>query len=561
MVETISPVVYGTRIRWAGALALHARGGGDRGRLRGRGRSRRRAARRPLGRRRHRRRGGGRPALLRELTGVRVPIPQLRRQVPDWWRTYFGRPVARSSTGRDSASASSPTWATGRSWRSPSRSPRPGGRRSGRWRWRRSGSHAAWPPWWAPGSTTRPRAAASSTGSARCPAASGVRATLSRSGRSRRAAVPAAAGGWEAAAAIVAVTFAWASIAKVTGWGRWRGAWPRIGCRSGGAVRGPGRPRRGGLGPDPRDRRTVRAAAAIALGSLAVFSVALVRIGLRDGVRVSCGCFGREHVDVRFALGRNLALAIVSAAAWWLAPADPGLAAPDAGDLVPLLLVTGAVVTGALTAWRATVWLGRGGREPPARRRPDGPAVPGRDRHRRRADGRRRRPRHGPHRSERRRGKLDVSTVRLAHQPAARSGRFTYQEWSIREMWDRGYLMVMLDTREGAPADHYVLVRSNLFSLEGTLADPLRGAGLLPRHRPRAEVHAERVDPGRAQPAAWGATRPFYRWWVQTIVTSDRCPHTCQDRAPNGGATALNWRPGMSPSPSPSPTSTPSPTP
>ena len=32
--------------------------------------------------------------LVRELTGIRVPVPQLRRQVPDWWRTYFGRPLA-----------------------------------------------------------------------------------------------------------------------------------------------------------------------------------------------------------------------------------------------------------------------------------------------------------------------------------------------------------------------------------------------------------------------------------------------------------------------------------
>src|SRR5688572_12660484 len=66
MVESITPVVYGTRARWVGALALPAVG----------------------------------PAgiavlyLARELTGVRIPVPQLRRQVPDWWRTYFGRPLA-----------------------------------------------------------------------------------------------------------------------------------------------------------------------------------------------------------------------------------------------------------------------------------------------------------------------------------------------------------------------------------------------------------------------------------------------------------------------------------
>jgi hypothetical protein len=68
------------------------------------------------------------------------------------------------------------------------------------------------------------------------------------------------------------------------------------------------------------------------------------------------------------------------------------------------------------------------------------------------------------------RGKFDVSKVRLAHQPAPPIWTIvTFQEWGIREMWDRGYLMVMLDTQMGAPADHYALVRSEVFSLEGTL--------------------------------------------------------------------------------------------
>jgi hypothetical protein len=176
------------------------------------------------------------------------------------------------------------------------------------------------------------------------------------------AAAPAAAGGWgEAAAAILAVSFGWAAASKITGRARWRrvlaahrlpGRWGSLAAWAVPAVEASipvlvivGRP---------------RAAGAVALASLAVFSVALVRLALRDGVRVDCGCFGRAQVDVRVALGRNLALAIAAAAAWALAPADPGLPVPGAGDLVPLLLLAGAVVAGAVTAWRATVWLGRG---------------------------------------------------------------------------------------------------------------------------------------------------------------------------------------------------------
>ena len=366
MVETISPVVYGTRIRWAGALALHAAGAATTAAAFGAAVA---AAGALL----------GAPwgvagtvvvaavalfYLVGELTGLRVPIPQLRRQVPDWWRTYFGRPVAAFLYGA--------------------------GLGVGFFTYLGHGTLVAVTV--AVAATGRPalgalamapfglaRGLAPLVGARVHDAAEGGRLVDrlgSMSGRVRRAgnalalgavalaaaAVPAAAGGWGgAAAAIVAVFFAWASIAKVTGWGRWRRGlaahrlserWERIAARAVPAVEVSipilviaGRP---------------RTAAAVAIGSLAVFSAALVRVALQDGVRVSCGCFGREHVDVRVALVRNLALAIVSAVAWWLAPADPGLPVPDARDLVPALLVSGAVVAGALTAWRATVWLGRG---------------------------------------------------------------------------------------------------------------------------------------------------------------------------------------------------------
>src|SRR6185295_11756840 len=96
MVETISPVVYGTRTRWVGAVLLHAAGAAATAAAFGAAVA---AAAALLGA------PWGRAGavivvavavlyLARELTGVRIPIPQLRRQVPDWWRTYFGRPLA-----------------------------------------------------------------------------------------------------------------------------------------------------------------------------------------------------------------------------------------------------------------------------------------------------------------------------------------------------------------------------------------------------------------------------------------------------------------------------------
>src|SRR5918996_92408 len=93
MVETITPVVHGGRTRrWALALALHVVGAGIAaaafGAVLGAAGM---ALGAPWG-------AAGFVAigalgvlyLTREAFGVRVPVPQLRRQVPDWWRTFFG---------------------------------------------------------------------------------------------------------------------------------------------------------------------------------------------------------------------------------------------------------------------------------------------------------------------------------------------------------------------------------------------------------------------------------------------------------------------------------------
>src|SRR5512134_3774623 len=101
MVETISPVVYGGRARWAAALALHVVGAtvtagvagaafGLLGAVLGA----------PWGR-------AGALALaavalvyaIGELPQVAATVPQLRRQVPDWWRTFFAWPIAATLYG------------------------------------------------------------------------------------------------------------------------------------------------------------------------------------------------------------------------------------------------------------------------------------------------------------------------------------------------------------------------------------------------------------------------------------------------------------------------------
>jgi hypothetical protein len=104
MAETIAPVVYGDRRRWRAALALHAGGatlaaaafGGAVGWIGG-------LLGAPWG-----------PAGALLVVGLaaaygvrellpwfrsRLPVPQARRQVPDWWRTFFSWPASAALYG------------------------------------------------------------------------------------------------------------------------------------------------------------------------------------------------------------------------------------------------------------------------------------------------------------------------------------------------------------------------------------------------------------------------------------------------------------------------------
>jgi hypothetical protein len=152
------------------------------------------------------------------------------------------------------------------------------------------------------------------------------------------------------------------------------------------------------------------------------------------------------------------------------------------------------------------------------------------------------------------RGKLDIQEVRLAHQPGPpRWAIVTFGEWRTKQIWDRGYLIVMLDTRRGVAAEHYLLVRSTGPTLVGSLwrirsvgPDSYLGSAPVKRWSRRnatVQVRLSRLE--------FGASRTFYRWWTETLFTSDLCRRTCHDRAPDVDA-VLQWRPGMSPSPPPS---------
>jgi hypothetical protein len=363
MVETITPVVHGGRTRrWAIALALHVLGAGLAAAAFGAALG---AAGTALGAPWG---AAGFVAigalgvlyLAREAFGVRVPVPQLRRQVPDWWRTFFGFETAALLYGMGLGIGfltflrhgtfvvvSSAAIATGRpllgalivapfgvarglsaTVASTSRAQEDGTALVGR-----LSSSASWVGW-------------------RVAHAGALLAVIGTVAFAiRRGGQLGDLGG--VAATTLAIAFGWAAVSKVVRSRRWRRSLQPYGF-GGGSERtvAVGVPLvELGIGVLPL-LGLPSTAGVLSLGVLGVFSVGIVAARIRNGPRLDCGCFGTVRVrDYRLLLARNGALAIVALVAWrrgtdtWIG-AD--VVVPSGGELVPAALVALGLVLATL---------------------------------------------------------------------------------------------------------------------------------------------------------------------------------------------------------------------
>jgi hypothetical protein len=159
-------------------------------------------------------------------------------------------------------------------------------------------------------------------------------------------------------------------------------------------------------------------------------------------------------------------------------------------------------------------------------------------------------------------GLLDLRTVRLGHERPLVWTFFTVARWRPRQIDDRGFFVVELDTRGDPSVDYVILLRARRQEMLGTLNRVLADGT-------QAEIAKLRSDKfgGRS---AWvalglrrvliGPRRTSFFWAASSLLTGTQCPTTCIDRAPDEGFVEELLEDPV-PTPTPSPTSTPSPTP
>src|SRR5436190_10857443 len=288
--------------------------------------------------------------LAREVWGLAIPIPAARRQVPEWWRTFFSPRVAAVLYGAGLGIGfltylPAGTLAAVGVAALVSGTPAPSAVLMGAFGLGRS--------------LTILLAADATSASAldrvqrRVDRLASPRA-VRWANAAALAAVVVAAAGWmrhagplrpddlgQLAGVAVAATFAVAFLAKITAPGAWRST-----------LRGyelPPRVARTARWGVPSSEVAVpilallgwpRPAAWIASGLLVAFTLATVRARLLRGPRLTCGCFGGARTrDWRALIGRNLALGALTGL-WLVAAPAAGLRVPEgrAGQRLPGVL-------------------------------------------------------------------------------------------------------------------------------------------------------------------------------------------------------------------------------
>lgn len=132
-------------------------------------------------------------------------------------------------------------------------------------------------------------------------------------------------------------------------------------------------------------------------------------------------------------------------------------------------------------------------------------------------------------------GRLDVRRVEVVGSQPRKWVIKTHNAWRVRGIFDKGYLLVYLDTFGGNRFDYYVLLRPERKKMKGGVWRDVKNGNDFP-------VAPTKVN--RPNQRTVRTTVPFrklrvpdtqldYRWHVRTIYAKRGCYRAvCMDRAP-----------------------------
>jgi hypothetical protein len=151
-------------------------------------------------------------------------------------------------------------------------------------------------------------------------------------------------------------------------------------------------------------------------------------------------------------------------------------------------------------------------------------------------------------------GLFDVRTVRFDPERPPEWTVITFGAWTTNEVWDKGYVLVYLDTMGSAEPDYFALIRSNGEDMKADLYRDLANDRLL---RPLVVWRNGGRQVSVRIPLRFvniGPHRKLYRWSVLTLFTSPNCKVPCIDPVPDDGMIDQTLTPSLTPTPTPSPT-------
>jgi hypothetical protein len=143
------------------------------------------------------------------------------------------------------------------------------------------------------------------------------------------------------------------------------------------------------------------------------------------------------------------------------------------------------------------------------------------------------------------RGLLDVRLVKTFGEERPGFRVFTFNPWSNREIFERGFILVFFDTLGTKRSDYYVLAKSTSTRMVASLYRDRqykqdRRVASASVWRPSRRSVTIQIPLGRMK---FGSNRLVYRWYVETLFTNRRCPRVCFDFAPNNDV-VVEPRPG-----------------